>query len=177
MLDPASVLVLIAEVSVALAGFASVVTAFGSRDRVRLSELQRFRLTILLNSAFHSMLLALFSLGLLSAHVAAQTSWRLSSAAWAVVAAVLLLWNRPSQAALAELTNSNSFGLSIGVLTVVLIVLQAVNAAALGAFWPFYCALGFNIAVASLVFGRLLFRGESAASDEDDPVDPSDSLQ
>ena len=177
MLDPASVLFLIAEVSVALAGFASVVTAFGSRGRVRLSELQRFRLTILLNSAFQSMLLALFSLGLLSAHIAAQTSWRLSSVAWAVVAAVLLLWNRPSQSLLAELTTSNSFGLSVGVLTVGLIVLQAVNAAALGAFWPFYLALGFNIAVASLVFSRLLFRGEPAASTGDDSVKSSDSPQ
>ena len=68
---------------------------------------------------------------------------------------------RKTQALLAHLgtTFPNSFGLAVGGLTAGLVVLQAANAAALRAFWPFYCALGFNVLVASLVFGRLLFRG------------------
>ena len=165
MVDPASVLILVAEVAVALAGFASIVSVFVHPDRAEMEDVDRFRLFALLSTAFNALLIALFALGLLSADVSPATTWRAASAANIASGVPFLIkgWHdaRPLLAGSQRILTV-TFGYPMIGSCVVVLALQAVNVVVLHSFWPLYCSLGLNILIASATFARLLFRRPAA---------------
>ena len=68
-MDPQDLLILSAELGVAIAGFAGLVSIFGTRRREEWSFVQRLRIESLLTTSLSTVALALLGLALLAADV------------------------------------------------------------------------------------------------------------
>ncbi len=182
-MDHEDILLTLAEVSVALAGFSGVVAVFGRRDPGTWSFADRFRFFALVHTSLSSLLLCIIPFGLLAFSLAEETVWSALSALFVVYNAVVGFFT--SRHFLAA-SSSERAEFTSGVMPVMfaifspILVLSIYNVAVLGTFGPFLVALIYLLVQSSFLFARMLvsaFGAEDAASSSDDSVEPSDASQ
>jgi hypothetical protein len=157
-LEPTEFLSLVAEISVAIAGFSGIVIALGGRRSAEWGELDRALFAMLLRASFLALGSAGFVFILLSAGLSEATTWVLGSTAWAVgYVAMAALGFTTVGRALSKGPSIHMTALTAGF--AVTIGFQAANALVIRAFWPIQVALCWNIGVALYSFARLLRAG------------------
>ena len=180
-MDHEDILLTLAEVSVALAGFSGVVAVFGRRDPGTWSFADRFRFFALVHTSLSSLLLCILPFGLLAFNIPEEAVWSALSALFVVYNAVVGFFT--SRRFLAA-SSSERAEFTSGVMPVMfailapILVLSIFNVAVGGTFGPFLVALIYLLVLSSFLFARMLvsaFGAEDAASDGDDPVEPSES--
>lgn len=152
MPDPHDTLAVFAEVSVALAGFSGIVIAIIRRGPGALRPLQQRRLVNLFLASGSVLFFAIVGVSLLNVDALDHGYlWRAGSAATFVAGtcwlAVDLRRVRALEPGDRETINGFVF-YSFTVAATLSIILQVINAVALGAAWPFFLGLAFIIAFA-----------------------------
>ncbi|GEM_PF-2280670 len=165
-MNPSEVLMLIVEASLALAGFAGVVTALGRRGTGHLISPRNLNLVNLLATSFGALFLSLGALALQSADVADATTWRACSA----IGLVTLVFF--SARSLREITRSIGMRRAVRSIVLYAINLPIVVVCALlvwnillaAVFWPFFVMLVVMFAIGCFSFARLLLFPSSEES-------------
>lgn len=157
---PEDILTTTAEVGIALAGFSGIVAVLGRRAEGAWSGADRVRLTMLLETSFAAVLWSFAPLVLLSAEVAPQRVWLLTSGGY--VGYMLLQFPlRTRQLTSADRADSDvpirpwylAFVISGAVAHT---LLQLANAAWLRAPWPHIVAVLWALTLGFVMFVRLL---------------------
>ena len=156
-MDQSEVLIGIAEIATALAGFTGVVVVFGSRSDGNWHPGDRLRLNFLLEASLTAggfALLALIFLGTIEANLA----WAATSASWAVFMPLSLYSSRRriresliSHGDVDRIANRLVFAVFAA-----LVVVQLANAVVWQQFTPLLAALAVNLAGAAMQFTRLI---------------------
>ncbi len=157
-MDLVELLIGIAEIAIALAGFTGVVVAFGSRSVGSWHPGDRLRLAFLLEASLTAAGFALIALLVLSVIEDRAIVWTVMSSFWAVYMSGSL-WNSHRRIS----TNSDTHGdvdkvanRFTGGLFWVLVLLQLANVIFWQAFPPFLAAIMLNLAGAAMQFARLI---------------------
>lgn len=160
MIDPANTLYLLIQVSVALAGFAGIVSAVREDKR---QVLLRFRLFTLLYCAFSTLFAAAFALVLLHAGLASAEAWRATSAVIVVLssAGAVSSWRRSNAVTAVD----PRFGRLSRVILIngtlaPIIGLLIYNAIDWAQFWPVLIGILWPFGLACYAFAQLLFGRE-----------------
>ncbi|PYL05539.1 MAG: hypothetical protein DME34_11200 [Verrucomicrobia bacterium] len=165
-MPPSEALSASAQLAVALAGFAGVVVAFRSRSVHEWTNIDKFRLRILLLNSGMPFALSLIGMMLLTANISPGGIWRYCSGF-----AFLLIWlaamsysksfRRFSPEELVQAGSSRALFYSAAAIGSAVTLLQLYNAIMLNAFWPFFAAIAVLLMIAMLQFVRLvLISGE-----------------
>ena len=159
-MNPSDSLHLIVEASLALAGFAGVVTALRSRGEGQLHVLHRLSLTNLLSTSLVSLFLSLVALVLLAADVAEATVWRISSGVGLLPS--LYFGSASVRTVLAnagerQRRRSTATLIAINGPLLIICAIQVWNIVTLGEFWPVLLLLVALFAIGCFAFVRLLF--------------------
>ncbi len=154
-LDLTEVLVGIAEIAIALAGFSGVVVVFGSRSSGQWDPGDRLRLTFLLEASFTAGGFALATITMLSLPIAPDLVWAIVSGSWGTFMCGSLYWSsqrmQTNDPSVDELSNRIVFAAFA-----IVIVLQFVNVAMWHTFTPVIVGLLLNLVGAAMQFGRLI---------------------
>ena len=148
-----------AQIAVALAGFAGVVVAFRSGSVYEWSEIDKFRLRLLLTNSIFPLAFSVFGLWLLTIKPPPEAIWR-----WCSAFALLFLlpFSVLSLRTTRSLDPDEFKGLSkaifylMFVLGIATILMQLYNATVLNTFWAFYFAIIVQLMGAMLQFARLI---------------------
>ncbi len=160
-MDPGEILGSTAQVAVALAGFAGVVVSFRPGTTRDWSAVDRFRLRLLLGNSVLPLILCLTGMVLLAITPPISGLWR-----WASGLAVLALFpygfymraasgQIPREQFPADLFTKWVF-YPLAALAWLFTFLQVYNAIFLGAFWPFFAMIAFQVVAAVIQFVRLI---------------------
>lgn len=157
-LDTPEILVGVAEIAVALAGFTGVVVAFGSRNQGTWHPGDRLRLNFLLEASLTAGAFALLALILVAWTQMANVAWATTSALWAVFMPYSLYTSHR------RVTESHHQHHDVDIVSnrltfalfCVLIAVQVINATTWHQFGPLLAALASNLAGAAMQFTRLL---------------------
>jgi hypothetical protein len=156
-MDQSEVLIGIAEIATALAGFTGVVVVFGSRSEGNWHPGDRLRLNFLLEASLTAGGFALMAL-ILFGSVTANLAWAATSAAWALFMPFSLYSSGrrireslKSHGDVDRLANRLVF-----LMFATLVVLQVANALVWQQFTPLLAALSVNLAGAAMQFARLI---------------------
>jgi hypothetical protein len=159
--EPGEALSTAAQVAVALAGFAGVVVVFRSGSVHEWSPIDKLRLRLLLSNSILPLLLCMIGLLLLTIRPAPAGIWRWCSG-FAFVLFLLFavtMTNIFRRLDLPQIPREHAtrfvfylFG-SAGIAAA---LLQLYNVAFLGAFWPFFTGIVFQIITAMFQFGRII---------------------
>jgi hypothetical protein len=150
-----SILIVIAEIAAALAGFSGIAATFGRRQERPWSQSERARLANLLNHSGIALFAALVPLVFAQIHGFTPTLWRISSFFWAAFAsigiALRLRWilSQGSTAA----TRAATLALTG---FIALLVFQLCNGLFWQLAWPYLLALVGNLAFAFVMFMGLV---------------------
>ncbi len=150
-----SVLIVIAEIATALAGFSGIAATFGRRQERPWSQSERARLANLLNHSGIALFAALAPLVFAQIHGFTPNLWRISSFLWAAFAsigiALRLRWivSQDSTAATRMATIALTGFVS-------LLIFQLCNALFWQLAWPYLLALVGNLAFAFVMFMGLV---------------------
>jgi hypothetical protein len=157
MLSSGEILYLIVEASLALAGFAGVVTVLTKRDVPALAILHRLSLINLLATAFAALFLSLTALVLLSAGLDQSWVWRVVSAGGLIPS--VYFGSRSVRTVLASSSDRRGVGilLAINVPLLLVCLVQVWNVAVLGEFWPVLLLLVALFGIGCYSFVSLLF--------------------
>ena len=153
-MDVVELLIGIAEIATALAGFTGVVVAFGSRSQGSWHPGDRLRLGFLLEASLTAGGFALLTLLLLSMLDDRAMTWRIASALWFVFMC-FSLWNSRRRIR----TNVDDHGdvdrlanrLTVA-LFLTFMLLQVINVFLWHTLWPFLGAIILNVAGAAMQF-------------------------
>lgn len=146
----------LAEVAIALAGFSGIVSIFSSRGAGGWSVRDRTRLVKLLERAFAALFFCVTPLVAEFTPVEEPAIWRVGSIGFAIY----LIY--PIATLLRERSSASASGLSVAVGALyfagdtICLALLVYSAVALGAAWPYVCAVLWLLAVGSIAFVRLL---------------------
>jgi hypothetical protein len=160
-MEPGEALGTAAQVAVALAGFAGVVVVFRTESVHQWSAVDRFRLRLLLGNSVVPLTLCLFGMLLLILNPSPTGIWRWGSGfASAVLFPYGLLLGRsargiPRGEFPADLTTTLIF-YPLFLLAWAFSCLQLYNLIFLGAFWPFFAVIVFQLFAAMIQFVRLI---------------------
>ncbi len=158
-MDHRDILLTLAEISVAFAGFSGVVAVFGRRDPGTWSFADRVRFFMLVHASLSSLLLCIVPFGLLALNVAEASVWRSLSALFVLYNIVVgfLFIRRFLAASSSERAEFTLivFPVFFAILAAVL-VLNIYNVVASGSFGPFLAGLIFLLAYSSFLFARML---------------------
>ncbi len=158
-MDHGDILLTLAEVSVAFAGFSGVVAVFGRRDPGTWSFADRVRFFMLVHVSLSSLLLCIEPFGLLALNVAEASVWRSLSALFVLenILVGFLFIRRFLAASSSERAEFTLivFPVFFAILAAVL-VLNIYNVAVGATFGPFLVALIFNLVYSSFLFARML---------------------
>ena len=161
-MEGADVLLTIAELAVAFAGFASIVTLFQHRDPASWPASVPVRLRAMVEASLGTLYGALFPFLLHHMGLTGDALWRAASAAglvgFAYMSVSMLLRARP-QLPSGEMSTRFTYGL--GAVALAIAALLACNVA--GApfppgFGPYLAAVVYSLVVASFVFLRMIVR-------------------
>ncbi|MEE2703190.1 MAG: hypothetical protein VX614_04130 [Myxococcota bacterium] len=153
-----SSLIVIAEVAAALAGFSGIAAAFGRRQERPWTEVERARLSNLLNHSGIALFAALVPLVLALDGGFTPEHWRISSLFWAAFASIGIgLGVRSGWASWAANSPGRRFAflLQLGGF-ILLLVLQLWNAIAVQKGWPYLLGLVGNLGYAFIHFMGLV---------------------
>ena len=163
------VLLTIAEVAIAFAGFSGLVAIFGSRAAGRWSRSDRYRLALMLETSLAAILFAFLPFSLRYLNVEGSVLWTVSSGGLATFLLVELILVIPRTRRLyrgSGETLSPTFGLIIASLALLALIVQVLNAAGIGLhrdFGPYLVGLLLLLVVSGIQFVRLLFMGIARA--------------
>ena len=162
------ILLALAEVSVALAGFSGVVAVFGRRDPGTWSFADRFRFFSLVHTSLSTLILCVLPFGLFAVHLAEGSVWGAMSAlyiSYVIVTAIFTL-RRLRGATSSERAEFTPIVLPVVLSAQALIAGFNIYNVAVGAtFGPFLVALIFVLAQSSFLFARMLVSGFGAGRD------------
>ncbi len=157
-MDIVELLVGIAEIAVAMAGFTGVVVAFGSRSQGAWHRGDRLRLTFLLEASFTAAGISLLALLTISSLGEGALSWAGLSGVWLIVTAVSL-WRSRVKIRNNLDQHDDVDRLANGLTTAAFLSLMAVQVLNI-AVWqqapPLIAALMLNLAGAAMQFSRLI---------------------
>ena len=157
-MDVVELLVGIAEIATALAGFTGVVVAFGSRSEGTWHPGDRLRLGFLLEASLTAGGFALLALLLIATLENKALTWQILSVCWFAFMS-FSLW-RSRQQIRANLDDHGDVDRIANRLTatcfLVIMAVQLVNLVALQTMWPFLAAVILNLAGAAMQFARLI---------------------
>jgi hypothetical protein len=164
--EGADALGLIAEIGIAIAGFAGVIAVLRAPDG-RIAPYAMFRIGWLLTQSGSAVLLALLPFAFHQAGLIDVAIWRLSSGVMLVPVALLIVGPFTFAARLLPAPEAQAPGVGVMVpiqyaIMAMNIVLQAANVTLIGQLWPFYVGLLATTAVSLLQFGWLLFAASRA---------------
>ncbi len=152
----AGTLEVFAEIAIAIAGFSGVVSALS--DSKKATNLDRARLAMLLQTSLSAAFFSLLPLVLFSTSLAPASIWGVTSCCWIIYIAVNLTTIRhrirnagPAPDGMSRPLLAFAFcGIAL------MLVLQALNVAAMRLAWPHLATLLWVLAIASLFFVRLI---------------------
>ena len=157
-MEPTDALFNVVEASLALAGFAGIVTALGigSSGHWRLDD--RERIVHLMLGTLVPFVAALVALVLVYADVASV--WRLSSACYALlvlggaVVGARSIWRAREDP---EFSTNPLYAATLFALSAVSLTLQVLNLVSVDAFGPFFAGLAISLGMGASQFARLLW--------------------
>ncbi|SRR6266446_3094733 len=160
-MQPSEALSASAQLAVALAGFAGVVTAFRNRSVHEWSKIDKFRLQILLSNSALPFILSIFAMLLSATNLSEQTIWRLCSiVAFVVMTGTGQLLSRTYRTFSGEELKASSsrrwIFYSSGILGIGVTVLQLYNVIRLQTFWPFFAMIATWLCLAMIQFVLLV---------------------
>ena len=157
-LDFPEVLVGLAEIAVALAGFTGVVVVFGSRSEGSWHPGDKLRLGFLLEASLTAGGFSLLALLLYSSLSETAAAWSIASFSWALYMVFSLYWSRlriqenlSHHADVDRVANVLVFSVFVA-----LVVIQLINALYWQQFGPLLAGLIVNLAGAAMQFARLI---------------------
>lgn len=159
-------LLTIAELAVALAGFASLVSVIGRRQDERSRAIDSFRLQSMLEVALRYAALALVPLPFLQLAATSPMVWRLSSGLYLVSTVIYGVFRTRRARALEVVASERWLIISAAVLTSVASLINLANVFGLGgsdAFSLYLASLILGLGVTGLIFlsvAASVFRGE-----------------
>ena len=163
-MQPSEALSASAQVAVTLAGFAGVVVAFRSGSVHQWSNVDKFRLRILLMNSAMPFVLSILAMLLSSTALDQDTVWQVCS----VLAFVMIVvvgqqmsrgLRRLSPEEFRAGGGSGVIFYSASVLGIAVMLLQLYNAITLKTFWPFFAAIAALLVLGMLQFVRLVMVG------------------
>lgn len=163
MIDPANTLYVLIQVSVALAGFAGIVSAVREDHR---EQVLRYRLFTLLYCSFSTLFAAAFALVLLHGGIAEAETWRAMSALIVVLSSTgaALSWRRANAVIGLDLQFRRlSRVILINGTLAAMIGLLIYNAIDWAQFWPVLIGILWPFGLACYAFAQLLFGTEEGA--------------
>jgi len=160
-MEPGEALGIAAQIAVALAGFAGVVVVFRRESVHEWSALDKLRLRLLLANSILPLGLSMMGLLLLTIKPTPPGIWRWCSAMAFMVFLMFVATTGKSFRRLnlreVQRERGSRFMLYFfGVLGMAAMLLQACNVAFLGAFWPFFTGLVFQLIAAVFQFARMI---------------------
>ena len=161
-MEPGEALGIAAQIAVALAGFAGVVVVFRRESIHEWSPLDRFRLRLLLMNSVLPLALCMLGLLFLTIKPLRADIWNWCSG-FAFVVLVLFALTSMTIFRRLHLRQLQSYGRAthfvfylFGILGTAVTLLQLYNAAILGAFWPFFTGIIFQLTGAMFQFMRII---------------------
>jgi len=162
MMEPSEALGIAAQIAVALAGFAGVVVVFRRESVHEWSPLDKFRLRLLLMNSVLPLALCMLGLLFLTIKPLPADIWKWCSV-FAFVVLVLFAVTSMTIFRRLHLRQLQSYGRAthfvfnlFGILGTAVMLLQLYNAAILGAFWPFFTGIVFQLTAAMFQFMRII---------------------
>ncbi|HEY2177439.1 MAG TPA: hypothetical protein VGH15_02560 [Caulobacteraceae bacterium] len=160
-MEPAQALASTAEIAATIAGFTGIVVVFGQGSIHEWPLIHRFRLRLLLIFSVLPLVFSLLGLLVMAIGPAEQDRWKWCSglAAALLLAGGLYAW-RGFRAFAPRQFKAEGGGVAVFTLVALAgsatLVVEAWNAAALGAFWPFFLAIVLSMISAIVQFVRLV---------------------
>ena len=161
-MEPGEALGIAAQIAVALAGFAGVVVVFRRESVHEWSPMDKFRLRLLLMNSVLPLALCMLGLLLLTIKPLPGGIWNWSSG-FALAIFVLFAVTSVTTFRRLHLRQLQSYGRAthfvfylFGILGTAVTLLQLYNAAILGAFWPFFTGIVFQLTGAMFQFMRII---------------------
>src|ERR1700730_17743698 len=160
-MQPSEALSTSAQIAVTLAGFAGVVVAFRSGSVHEWSNVDKFRLRILLINSSIPLGLSIFAMLLSTTALEQERIWQVCSVLAFVLTVVVGQFMTHSLRSLFREEFRRGGGshvvfYSSGVIAIAVTLLQIYNAVALKTFWPFFAAIATLLILAMLQFVRLV---------------------
>src|SRR5262245_14303666 len=160
-MEPSEALGIAAQVAVALAGFAGVVVVFRREAVHEWSGIDKLRLRLLLANSILPLGLSMLGLVLLTIKPAPPGIWKWSSGILLVATVSYVI---PITGAFRRVDFRNVQRQSVtrfifavfGIFGMAVVVLQLCNIALLGAFWPFFAAIVYQLVTAMAQFARMI---------------------
>jgi len=157
-MELSEILIGIAEIATALAGFTGVVVVFGSRSHGSWDAGDRLRLSFLLEASLTAGGFALLALVLVNSQLDRQVTWAIVSSCWGLFMCFSLYLSysriRKNRELGADIDRTANWIVTI--VFVALIVLQCVNVLIWRELAPVLAALVVNLAGAAMQFTRLI---------------------
>ena len=161
-MEPSEALGIAAQIAVALAGFAGVVVVFRRESVHEWSPIDKFRLRLLLMNSVLPLALCMLGLLFLTIKPLPGDIWKWSSG-FALAIFVLFAVTSVTTFRRLHLRQLQSYGRAthfvfylFGILGTAVTLLQLYNAAILGAFWPFFTGIVFQLTAAMFQFMRII---------------------
>ena len=160
-MEPSEALGIAAQIAVALAGFAGLVVVFRRESVHEWSAVDKLRLRLLLTNSILPLVLCMLGLLLLTIKPMPSGIWRSCSGIAFVVFVVFVTTSGKSfrRLDLQEIKRERLTPVVFYVFAAVgvpVLLLQLYNAALLGAFWPFFTAIVFQLIAAVFQFARMI---------------------
>ena len=160
-MEPNEALGTAAQIAVALAGFAGVVVVFRREAVHEWSALDKLRLRLLLANSILPLGLSMVGLLLLAIQPVPPEIWRWCSAIGLMVFLMFVSATGKSVRRLSRREVQRDRGSRFmlyffGVLGIAVTVLQAYNVVSLGAFWPFFAGIVYQLVTAVVQFARMI---------------------
>jgi len=160
-MEPGEALGVAAQIAVALAGFAGVVVVFRRESVHEWSALDKLRLRLLLANSILPLGLSMMGLLLLAIKPMPPGIWRWCSAMAFMVFLMFVATTGKSFRCLnpreVQRNRGTRFMLNFfGALGMLALLLQVYNGALLGAFWPFFAGIVYQLVTAMVQFARMI---------------------
>jgi hypothetical protein len=160
-MEPGEALGIAAQIAVTLAGFAGVVVVFRREAVHEWSAVDKLRLRFLLGNSILPLSLCLLGMLLLTIKPVPVGIWRWCSGTAFLVSLLFAITStrnfRHLDARQVQRDRATRFVFSLfGILGTAAIVLQLCDAVFLGAFWPFFTGIVFQVITALFQFARMI---------------------
>jgi hypothetical protein len=160
-MEPGEALGISAQIAVALAGFAGVVVVFRREAVHEWPDIDKLRLRLLLANSIQPLGLSMLGLLLLTVDPMPPGTWRWCSgitlvAALLFAAAITKIYGRLNLQNVQHQRDTRFIYYLFGAFGAATLLLQVFNIALLGAFWPFFAGIVYQLVTAMAQFARMI---------------------
>ena len=160
-MEPGEALGIAAQIAVALAGFAGVVVVFRRGAVHEWADIDKLRLRLLLANSILPLGLSMLGLLLLAVEPKPPAIWRWCSgitliATLLFVPAITKFYRRLNLQNVQRQRDTQFIFYVFGTFGVAAMLLQLFNIGVLGAFWPFFAAIVYQLVMAMAQFARMI---------------------